>query len=426
MIMVICSVTGPGGRLPMTTLSEPAVRTSALRRRTVPVLAVAGAVTVSNVYFPQPLLDAIARGLDVSERSAGLVSTAAQIGYAVGIVTIIPLADAANLRRLARLLLVLTSAALLAGAVAPDVAVLVAATLLLSTTTVLPQLIMPAAASLSGPGGRSRLLGIVSTCLTLGSMLSRTVSGGVAEAAGTWRAAYLLSAVLTGSLAFVLPGCLPERLGGSGATPLPYRRLLASLPGLLTAHRELRLSVVLGIANYAVFGAFWTVLSFRLAGPPFDLEPGRIGLFGLYSLPGALLSFTAGRVCDRYGPGIGNAAALVAALAAFALFGLDGASSTVVLVIGSNLLALGLGSGQVANQTRIFALSDRIRGRLNTVLMLLSFTGGAAGTVGGLSVYSGRGWAALMAGCFALLVAAAAALAVDLLRPSRRSGRAPG
>ncbi|MFE7511232.1 MFS transporter, partial [Streptomyces sp. NPDC057540] len=156
----------------------------------VPLLAVAGAVTVANIYFPQPLLAAVAHGLDVSERTAGLIASAAQIGYALGILLLVPLADSARLRRLTSVLLALTSAALLVAAAAPDVLTLTLATLALSTTTVLPQILTPVAAVLAGPGRQGRVVGLVGLGLTLGSTLSRTVSGAVTDASGSWRVAY--------------------------------------------------------------------------------------------------------------------------------------------------------------------------------------------------------------------------------------------
>ncbi|MCZ0982696.1 MFS transporter [Streptomyces diastatochromogenes] len=195
----------------------------------VPLLAVAGAVTVANIYFPQPLLAAVARGLDVSERTAGLVASAAQIGYALGILLLVPLADSARLRRLTSVLLALTSTALLVAAAAPDVLTLGLATLALSTTTVLPQILTPVAAVLAGPGRQGRVVGLVGLGLTLGSTLSRTVSGAVTDASGSWRVAYAVAAVATAALLLVLPRRLPERLGSRG--PTSYAGLLAGLPG---------------------------------------------------------------------------------------------------------------------------------------------------------------------------------------------------
>lgn len=180
-----------------------------VKRGTIPVFATATAITVSNIYFTQPLLDEIARGFHASASTAGLVATTGQIGYALGIIAIVPLADAVRLRRLSTVLLVITAAALLAGAAAPSVALLSVVTLILSATTVLPQVIMPTVVSMATPGNAGRVLGAVGTGLTMGALLSRTAAGLITEAAGTWRAGYAVAAVATGALLLVLPRFMP-------------------------------------------------------------------------------------------------------------------------------------------------------------------------------------------------------------------------
>jgi hypothetical protein len=58
---------------------------------TIVIMAVASALTVANVYFNQALLPAIATGFSVSPREAGFVATLSQLGYALGIVLVVPL-----------------------------------------------------------------------------------------------------------------------------------------------------------------------------------------------------------------------------------------------------------------------------------------------------------------------------------------------
>ncbi|MQT00537.1 MFS transporter [Streptomyces jumonjinensis] len=385
-------------------------------------MAIAGAVTVANIYFPQPLLEAIAHSLEVSEDTAGLIASAAQIGYAVGILLIVPLADAVDVRRLSSVLLTLTCGGLLVAAVAPNLATLAVATLAVSTTTVLPQIIMPVAASLAGPR-RGQVVGLIGLGLTLGSTLSRTLSGSVSDLTGDWRSAYVVAAAMTGALLLVVPRCLPAGSGGSGAR-LSYPKLLATLPGLLRDHRELRLSAVLGATVFAAFSAFWAMLSFHLAEPPFEQGPAAAGLFSLYSLPAALLSAYAGRLSDRYGPTALNAWALGCVIVAFALFGLFG-GSMAALVVGSNLLVLGTSSGQIANQARIFVLGEARVARLNTVFMLSSFSGGAIGSTASAAAYSAHGWTGTVLVGGGFLLPAAAALTAGRPRRPRRPGH-PG
>lgn len=406
--------------VPTATTTASTSTPAAAPARTVNVLlfAVAGAVTVANIYFPQPLLAAVARGLEVSERTAGLIASAAQIGYALGILLLVPLADTARLRRLTSVLLALTCVSLLVAAAAPDVVTLTLATLALSTTTVLPQILTPVAAVLAGPGRRGRVVGLVGLGLTLGSTLSRTVSGAVADASGSWRAAYVVAAAATAALLWVLPRRLPERMGAPPAERRrsSYLRLLAGLPRLLAAHRELRISALLGACVFAAFSVFWAVLAFHLSTPPLGYGPGAAGLFGVLTLPAALLSAAAGPMADRYGPRAVNAAGLAAAGLGLGVAGLA-PYSPVALVAGANLLVVGVSSCQVASQARIFAIGRAVAARVNTVFMLATFGGGALGSLAGSWLYTAYGWSAALLAAGACVGVAGLVVAV-VARPA--------
>ncbi|QIY65936.1 MFS transporter [Streptomyces sp. RPA4-2] len=371
-------------------MTSPATRPD-VKRGTIPVFATATAITVSNIYFTQPLLDEIARGFHTSSSTAALVATTGQIGYALGIIAIVPLADGVRLRRLSTLLLVVTAAALLAGAAAPSIALLSMATLVLSASTVLPQVIMPTIVSMATPGHAGRVLGAVGTGLTMGALLSRTASGLIAEATGTWRAGFAVAAVATGALLLVLPRYMPAEPPSPAGPRQSYLRLLASLPRLVTEHAPLRLSAALGATVFAAFSAFWSSLAFHLTEAPIALGPAVIGLFGLFSVPGALAARYSGRLTDRWGARRVNALALTSTLLAFALFGFAG-QSLIALAVGCNLLGYGTTSGQIANQARIFGAQPAIRARLNTVYIFAVFAGGALGSAVAGVMFSAFGW----------------------------------
>ncbi|MFJ6249949.1 MULTISPECIES: MFS transporter [unclassified Streptomyces] len=237
--------------------------------------------------------------------------------------------------------------------------------------------------------------------------------GGPCVTLGTWRAAYVVAAAATAVLLCVLPRRLPERLGppgerGGGS----YARLLAGLPRLLAAHRELRVPALLGACAFAAFSVFWAVLAFHLASPPLGYGPGAAGLFGVLTLPAALLSAGAGPLADRCGTAAVGAGGLACAGLGLAVAGLF-PYSPAALVAGANLLVAGVGSCQVANQAGIFGIGRAVAARVNTVFMLATFGGGAAGSLTGAWLYAAHGWrAALLAAgaCVAVggLVAVAA------------------
>lgn len=375
------------------------------------MLAAACGITVGNVYLCQPLLDQIALSLGVAEQTAGLVAVGAQVGYALGILFVLPLADAVAVRRLVRVLLALTTLFLVAAAAAPSAPLLIAASVALTATTVIPQILIPYTSGLVAPEARGRAIGTLQTGLILGILLSRTVSGSVAEFTGSWRAPYLLAAVLTAALLVIVPRLLPGREARPGKSR--YFDLLRSLPPLL-AHRPLRLSMALGFLVFAAFSAFWATLAFHLASPQFGLGPASAGLFGLYGAPGAILAPTAGRLSDRFGALRVNALSLVAVAAAFLLGGLAGAVSLLALVAAVNLLDFGLQSGQIANQTRIFQLGDDIRARVNSLYMVATFGGGAVGSLAGTFAWTLGGWHGVCGLAGTLVIAAALVLAASV------------
>jgi predicted MFS family arabinose efflux permease len=366
---------------------KPAVAQSG-RRGTVFVYALACGVMVGNLYICQPLLDEMARSFNVPEPVAGLVSVAAQVGYALGILLLVPLADIAQPRRLLRWLILLTTAGLLAAAAAPGVTVLVAGTLIFAAATVVPQILVPLATSLVPPERRGRVIASLQTGFVLGILLSRTVSGTVATLAGSWRAPFLLAASGTAMLYFIVPRFLPV---GAPARARSYGALLSSLPPLLR-YSALRTSMAVGFCLFGAFSAFWSTLAFHLASPAFGLGAAATGLFGLWGAPGAIVAPLFGRHADRLGPRRVNAVSLVCAGLAFVCAGILGATSLWGLVVAVNLLDFGLQSGQIANQTRIFHLGDTIRARVNTVYMVGVFGGGAVGSLAGTLAWHAAGW----------------------------------
>jgi MFS family permease len=122
-----------------------------IRAGTIPVMAIACGVMVGNIYICQPLLGQIAISFGVPERIAALVAVATQVGYALGILLLVPLADIAEPRKLVRWLFALTGVALLVAAGALNIPVLVAASLCLAVLTVIPQILIPLSTSLVSP-----------------------------------------------------------------------------------------------------------------------------------------------------------------------------------------------------------------------------------------------------------------------------------
>jgi predicted MFS family arabinose efflux permease len=84
-----------------------------------------------------------------------------------------------------------------------------------------------------------------------------------------------------------------------------------------------------------------------------------------------------------------------------------------------NLLDFGSQAGQIANQTRIFGLGDHMRGRLNTVYMAGTFSGGALGSLGGGLMMSHAGWTGVCLFAMAQIACAMLFLGVSMWKKRR-------
>ena len=262
------------------------------------LLAVVAGVTIANIYYNQPLLNALVRDFPHSAAWVGLVATATQIGFAVGMIFISPLGDRMDRRRLMLWQIVGMCIALTLAATATTLHVLIGASLLIGIFATMAQQAGPFAAELAPPGKRGHAIGTVMSGLVIGILLARTFSGLIAEHFG-WRSVFVASIVIMLALAAVVARRLPR---SQPTSTLPYGKLLKSLWVLARELRELREAALTGGALFAAFSLFWTVLAMLLAESPFHFGPQAAGLFGIIGVAGALAAPLAGKVADKRGP----------------------------------------------------------------------------------------------------------------------------
>ncbi|MDQ0620146.1 putative MFS family arabinose efflux permease [Arthrobacter globiformis] len=373
------------------------------RTRTI-VFAIAGGLAVGNLYWAQPLIEEIASSLGVASSSAAALVTVTQIGYALGIFLVVPLGDVLNRRRLIPAVLGVSALMLLAAAAAPNFSLLLAALGGVGLTTVSAQLLSPLASELAAPEQRGRVVGTIASGALIGVLLSRTVSGLVAEAFG-WRAIYVIAAILAVTLAFVLHALIPRL---EPRESIRYRRLLASVFTTVAQYRAVPPTLLISGLGFTVFSLFWTSLTFLLAAPPFSYSVGQIGLVGLAGLAGALAARRAGTIHDRGWSVPATGAAL--ALLGLSLVGAWLASSSIIgLIVIVILLDVAAQANLVLSQTRLLTLPGSARSRLNTAVVVSNFIGGAAGSAMSGPLWSAGGWTAVM---IAALILTLAALAV--------------
>jgi predicted MFS family arabinose efflux permease len=361
-------------------------------RATVTVAAVACGAIVANLYYAQPLVDLIARDLGIAPTSASWLVALTQGGYAVGLITVAPLVDLVESRRLLNLTLGVAILALGLAAAAPTGSAFFAASALVGVASVSAQMLLPLVAGMAPEESRGRVVGSIMSGLLFGILLSRPVSGVLADHLG-WRAVFGLSAVLMVVTGIALNALIPSRRPPAGER---YFAFIGSMLGLWRKHAALRRRALYQATMFAAFSMFWTASPMRLS-EAYGWSHSMIGLFALAGAGGALVAPLAGRLADAGHTRAGTRVAFVLVIAGFALAGLDlhlggGWVGIAALVIGAIILDAGVQINMVLGQRTIYALDPAARGRINGLYVATLFLGGAAGSAVTSVVYANLGW----------------------------------
>jgi predicted MFS family arabinose efflux permease len=352
------------------------------------MFAVAGGLSVANVYYAQPLLGAMAGDFGISPASIGIVVTMTQIGYALGLIFITPLGDILDRRRLIAVQSLLLCVALAAAALAPTGGLFMAAMVAVGLLSVLVQTLIAFAAVLALPAARGRTVGIVTSGVVIGILCARFISGVLSDIGG-WRSVYLTSAMLTLLMAIALYRVLPDHCESQ---PKPrYWSLLRSIPVLFIEEPVLRRKAGMAFLIFAAFSIFWTSLALPLSAEPHAMSHTAIGLFGLAGVAGALAAGGAGRLADR---GFGNwttgiaLGLLLVSWAGIAMLH----TSILALIAGTVLLDLAIQAVHVTNQSAILAIRPEAKSRIIGGYMVFYSAGSATGAITSTTVYAHAGW----------------------------------
>lgn len=350
------------------------------------IMALACGLGAANLYYVQPLLALIAHDFTVSDSSVGFIATLSQMGYALGLLFIVPLGDSISRRALILGSLIAATISLGAIALAPSIAFLAAAILIMGIATVVPQIIVPFAANLARPQTRGRVVGTIMSGLLIGVLLARTVSGFVAAHWG-WRAIYWVGVALMLLLLILLYVFLPRE---APRGRMSYTRLLRSLWNLAMHEPVLREVSLFGAFTFGTFQLFWVTATFFLSSV-YHFHSDIIGLFGLVGVVGALTASLVGKYADKGSPRAITGLMMGAVLLSYVLFWLTG-QWIWGIILGVILLDMGSQGTHISNQARIYALPAEMHSRLNTVYMFTYFIGGTLGSALGTVAWSIARW----------------------------------
>ena len=359
------------------------------------LFAICSGLAIGNLYWAQPLLVQITKGFGLSAASGGLLVTATQIGYALGILFLVPLGDFVRRKRLISIVMTLSVIALVACALSPSFIILSLSLFSMGIVTVSGQIILPLAGDLSKEEERGHIVGIVSSGITTGILFSRFVSGIIAGFWG-WRSVYIIAAVLNLIMALVIIYVLPE---------IPRKNKLESYKGLIFSvfttfkrHKTLvRILLHSGLIFGLVFNIFWTSLTFLLSAEPFNYNTFQIWLVSLAGLVAAVAGIGIGKLQDKGlsvpALGVFIILSLVTMMGGF-LF----SDSILAIVLIAAVFSIAVQGISVLSQARLFALSNEERSRLNTVFVVSNFLFGAVGSALASFLWAQGGWSYVMIG----------------------------
>lgn len=376
-------------------------------------LAAGAGLSVASIYYSQPMLDIISKQFNVGIGSVGMVPMLTQAGYALGILLLAPLGDRHDRRTIILIKGLMLVAALLLCGFSGGINALLIASFVTGLTATVAQDIVPASAALAPERSRGKTVGTVMTGLLVGILLSRVVSGAVAEYLG-WRTMYMVAAVAVLLISLALWRVLPRFKPG---TSVSYPRLLLSLAHLWQHHQTLRRAALAQGLLSVGFSAFWSTLALMLS-ERFHFDSAVAGAFGLAGAAGALAAPLAGSVADRIGPArvtqYGATLVMVSFALMFLLPLLPVPAQIGLIIISTIGFDLGVQATLVAHQTLVYSLAPEARSRLNALMFTVVFIGMAAGAALGSLALAHFGWTGVVA-----LSTLAAALALMIRLASR-------
>lgn len=381
--------------------TETNISSMLAERSTVFLLAITCGLSVANVYYNQPLLAEIGRSFDISVQQVGFIPTLTQIGYAVGLLFLVPLGDKVERRGLIVKMLFLLACALVATALSPNIAWLSVSSLILGFNSIVAHLIIPFVARMTPVAERGKVIGTLISGVIVSVLLARAASGIVGNILG-WQAIYWIAAGLMIVLAFGIRGRLPV---SKSSDKLSYQQLMQSLGDLVRQQPVLREAALNIALIFAAFNAFWVTLVFRLEAPPYYYGSQVAGLFGFVGIAGAIATPFIGRLVDKWGARVLVGLALALSLSGFVIIWIAG-NYLIALILGVLLLDLAMHGAYVSNQVRVYNLVANAESRLNTVYMVTNYTGGALGSFLGTYSWAMWKWNGVCALCLSVLVVA--------------------
>ena len=256
---------------------------------------------VASVYLTQSIFPVIADSFAMPSSAGRLTFTYASISYAIAFFVISPFSDCVSPRALAGWGLLVTAAALAAGAMCQEfVGLLLAVSCMGAAAASVPAAMFALVPRLARPKQLGAYFGMIIAASVIGISVGRSLPGLFTEQIG-WRATFFAYAAIL-LLAAGVAQRLPSRpfVSMELQQPVALKPLYVNSLSLLIAPRLMPLFLTGFFLFFAYLGCI-TFLTYRLHQAPFLLNSGQIGevgFLGLVAIIGAPLS---GLLTTRFG-----------------------------------------------------------------------------------------------------------------------------
>ncbi len=375
---------------------EQRSRNENLSKGLILLMSIACGVIVANLYYSQPLLELISHFFQVSQASASLISTLTQIGYALGLLIILPFADTVEKKRLILSMIIPCLAGLFFMYLSKNFYFSCLLSLTIGFSSVTPQLLIPLATQLTPEAARGSVIGNLMSGLLTGILLSRVMSG-LMGSLFAWQTIYVVAFSAIVLIGILLAKYLPV---SRPVIKISYQDSMKSLLPILKKYPQLGQVSFIGSMAFCCFSAFWITLTFFLADA-YHLGASVAGSLGIIGLVGAIGSNLIGKSSDKRGAKFTIKISLWAIIGAFVLLAVIGYQFWG-LILGIILLDFGVQSCNVSCMAVVHKLNNEIRSRVTAIYMFSYFVGGAFGSFIGTHIYQMFGWLAVCLFCLVL------------------------
>ncbi|MGH0828084.1 MFS transporter [Bacillus pretiosus] len=353
------------------------------------ILAISCGSLAANIYYAQPIVQFIAKDLNISSDLSGLLTTLTQIGYGLGLFFIVPMADLFKSKKIIGILIGLTILSLIGTLISTNGIIFLLLTTIIGIGACAAQMLVPLTMRIVPIEETGKYVGKVMSGLLIGIMIARPLSIGIADWFG-WRMVFVFSLIVLVVILLLIIKFLPDYEVVSTSN-MRYQNLIASMVKLLIHTSSLQQRAFYHACLFATFSLYWTVIPILLRAEPLHYSNNEIALFGFVAIAGALLTPTIGKIADKgYIFTMTNVSMALVLLSIILLFFVQDHSlfSMILILISGVCIDIGVAGNLLLGQKVIFSLNPEIRNRLNGLYMTIFFFGGAVGSwVGSYTYY---------------------------------------